>query len=144
MKFGAKFTPIKTLLAKRRLLFKKNWGLLGLVSPLLFLGGIFYALFSKTLLEYPSAKVSEVGSIFKTTDFQVAFASNFAKNPTISMKVFENTGAFHDQENLNLFNFTNYENNPDELNSTLKSFSKNLLVDSEKVGDSRNGAVFIS
>ena len=112
--------------------------------PLILIGGLFYSLFINILVQYPSVKVSEVGSIFKTSDFQVAFASNFVKNPTISMDDFKNTMSFQDQENMNLFEFTRYVNNPDELNLTLESFSKNLLVESEKVGDSTSGAVFIS
>jgi len=102
MKFGAKFSPIKTLFAKRRLLFKKKKELLGIVLPLVFAGALFLASFSPAFEPYPSNNVSDVSGIFETSDFQVAFASNFVKSPVISMEDFENTGAFQDQENMNL------------------------------------------
>ena len=93
---------------------------------------------------HPTLNVSNVGSIFETNEFYVAFASNFATSPDVSMHDFQNTEAFQDQERLNLSNFTNYDNDPADLNATLKSFSKNLLFASEKIGDSTDGAVFIS
>jgi hypothetical protein len=118
-------------------------GIRRLVLPLIGMGFYLKTLFSKELSQYTSVNVSEVGSIFKTNDFEVAFASNLTKSQAVSMNTFKNTGAFQDQENVNLFNFTNYDSYPDDVNSTLKSFSKNLLVESEKVGDPRNGAVFM-
>ena len=101
-------------------------------------------IFGGILAPYPPLNVSQVGSIFKKTQFQISFASDFTKSQAVSMDDFKNTGAFQEQENMNLSDFTNYGNDPDELNATLKSFSKNLLVESEKVGDPKDGAVFIS
>ena len=43
-----------------------------------------------------------------------------------------------------MLNFTNYEKYPGDLNFTVKSFSKNLLYESEKIDESRDGAVFLS
>ena len=102
MHFGAKFSPIRTLFAKRRLLAKKEKQLLGIVLPAVFAGALFLAVFEGALDPYPANNVSDVSGIFETSDFQVAFASNFVKSPVVSMKDFENTGAFQDQENMNL------------------------------------------
>jgi hypothetical protein len=102
MQFGTKFSPIKTLFAKRRLLFKKKKELTGVVLPLVFAGALFLATLSPAFKPLPSNNVSEVSGIFETNDFQVDFASNFVKSPVISMEDFENTGAFQDQENMNL------------------------------------------
>lgn len=60
------------------------------------------------------------------------------------MSDFQSAPAFQDQNNLNLSNFTNYETDPDSANATLKLFSKNLLVESEKIGVPKDGAIFIS
>ena len=45
---------------------------------------------------------------------------------------------------MDILNFTDYEKHPDDMNATFKSFTKSLFEESQKVDQSRNGAIFIS